>query len=128
MPRARYLTWQPSGGISNQLRMMEWAIAAATVLNRTLLVPPGGPHTTRFWKHNEVPATDVVPMDEIIDLDQVRTRVGAEPIRGLSFLDFVDANYEHGRLLPRKRCTPPAAQIRRSRIARAELELRCWPR
>lgn len=88
----RYFVYQPSGGISNQRKILEWAVIVARSLNRTLVIPPIAPHTTLYKNFNKQVYTDQSPANDVIDLPLLNKFIKAQPIIGTTFADFILQN------------------------------------
>ena len=88
----RYFVYQPSGGISNQRKILEWGVMVAKILNRTLVLPPIAPHTTLYKNYNKLPYDLVAPADKVIDVALLERFVPVVTVRGLTFIDFVSRN------------------------------------
>jgi hypothetical protein len=94
-PNVKYFIYQPSGGLSNQRKILEWALRVCQILERTCIIPPIGPHTTFYYKYNAVPYSDCSPASEFLDVVSLRK---ITPIVYLttSLVDFTGAH--EGRL------------------------------
>jgi hypothetical protein len=68
---AKYLLFQPSGGISNQRKILEWALRVCEILQRTCILPHVAPHTTWYYKYNEVPLTDLAAADLVYSVEDM---------------------------------------------------------
>lgn len=67
--RPSFFFYQPSGGWGNQRYQLIWAIIAANSMNRTLILPPIGPHSTLWHGFNKWPASALVPMARILNMN-----------------------------------------------------------
>lgn len=94
-PGKKYVFYQPSGGVSNQRILLENAMLVAKKLNRTLLLPPVGPHTAQWFKYNKVKTEDVVDMLDIFDRRFLERVVPVLNLRGVSVEEFFVENLEH---------------------------------
>ena len=65
----RYLVFQPSGGISNQRKILSWALRVCAIVHRTCVLPHVAPHTTWYYKYNQVALQDLAPAHAVYDLD-----------------------------------------------------------
>ena len=63
----KYFVYQPSGGVSNQLLLLEAALLISHALNRTLVVPPVAPHTSGWWNYNAVHKDKLLSIDHVIN-------------------------------------------------------------
>ena len=91
--RTRYFLFQQSGGISNQLKILGWALHACRILERTCVVPPIGPHTTFFSTYNKVPLGDCAAAPVMLDVPAMRA---AAPVAFLqtTLADFLHAHQD----------------------------------
>jgi hypothetical protein len=69
--QTKYLLFQPSGGISNQRKILTWALRACQVLDRTCILPHVAPHTTWYYKYNAVPLSDLASADLVYDVSSI---------------------------------------------------------
>jgi hypothetical protein len=65
----RYFVYQPTGGWGNQRMIIRFAVMIANATNRTLVIGPTGPHTSLYYNFNKLPATDLVNLGRILDLE-----------------------------------------------------------
>lgn len=79
-PKEKYFVYSPTGGLSNQLIELAIALEICTILKRTLLAPMIGRHSSGFRAHEELAASDLFPMDRIIDFAHLQQKVGAVPL------------------------------------------------
>ena len=102
----RYLSYQPPGnGWNNQRIAFEHAVVFSRLLNRTLLAPPMAPHlpgrrysgqapgdpNIGYRVYNELTADQLIPMDSIIDFQQLSQLIQVQASTG-SHVDFLDRN------------------------------------
>lgn len=50
------------------------------MINRTLIAPMIGRHSSRFRAHEALPLSDLFPMDRIIDFGPVEAKVNVVPL------------------------------------------------
>ena len=91
-PGEKYFVYQSSGGLSNQRIMLEYALIVGRLLNRTVIVPGMGPHTSMWYNFNKIPLEDFMPADELLDADAMRTISRILPIRGVTLKRFIVKN------------------------------------
>ena len=92
VPGKRYFTYQPSGGSSNQRIVIENALLLGRALNRTVIVPQLGPHTSMWWNFNKIPLTDLLAFDALLDRERAETIAPVLPLRGITFKRFLAVN------------------------------------
>lgn len=71
----KYFFYQPSGGFGNQRYDLMWAMIAANAMERTLIVPPIGPHTSMYWNYNRVPRNELLPMAQVLNMEALSRAV-----------------------------------------------------
>lgn len=92
VPGTRYFVYQPSGGISNQRKILEWAVMVAKLLNRTLILPPIAPHTTLYKNYNKLSYDVLTPADQVMDIELLEEFIPTVTITGMTFIEFVGQN------------------------------------
>lgn len=95
VPGKKYLFYQPSGGVSNQRILLENAVLIARRLNRTLILPPIGPHTNQWFKYNKVRREDVVNMLRLFDRNLLEKLVPVIALNEVSVQEFISENLEN---------------------------------
>jgi len=75
-----YLVVSPSGGFNNQAICLFSAIQLAKESGRQLIVPMVSRHTNVFTNYLKQPSKEMVPMDEILDLDFLEKESGVNLI------------------------------------------------
>jgi len=76
----RYFLYSPSGGLSNQLLEVAYALEIARILNRTLYLPMIGRHSSGWKSHEALEYTDLFPMDRILDFSRLAEKVPVVPL------------------------------------------------
>jgi len=93
----KYFIYSPSGGFNNQRIEMETAMIISKMLNRTLIVPPMGKHSSFYGRYELLTPTQVVPMDKIFDFRVMNEFVPCVPIgnfRLISYVKELQARYD----------------------------------
>ena len=91
-PGKKYFVYQSSGGLSNQRIMMEMALLLGRALNRTVVVPQTGPHTSMWWNFNRIPPTDMLPADQLLDAERMRSISDVLFLRVVSLKRLIEKN------------------------------------
>ena len=91
-PGEKYFVYQSSGGLSNQRIMLEYALLLGRILNRTVVVPGMGPHTSMWYNFNKIPLEDFLPSDDLLDAEAMRTITPILPIKGVTLKRFIAVN------------------------------------
>lgn len=92
-PGEKYFVYQSSGGLSNQRIMLESALIVGKLLNRTVIVPQLGPHTSMWYNFNNIAVHDFIPADLLLDGDSIRSLSKVEFLTGnVTFRDFIAEN------------------------------------
>jgi len=100
-PEKRYFLYSPSGGLSNQLIEMTYALEICRLLNRTLYVPMIGRHSSGWHSYAALPYSDLFPTDRILDFSRILEKVPAVPLN-MSVENFA-SHYTHVRGVNRVR-------------------------
>lgn len=64
----KYFMYSPSGGFNNQRSELEYGVLITENIQRTLVVPMVGRHTTWWTRHADLSYDDLLPMDYIFDM------------------------------------------------------------
>jgi len=91
-PREKFFVYQSSGGLSNQRIMLEYALIIGRLLNRTILVPGMGPHTSMWYNFNKIPLEDFLAADELLDNKAMENVARTLILRGVTFKRFIAVN------------------------------------
>ena len=91
-PDEKYFVYQSSGGLSNQRIMLEYALIVGRYLNRTVILPGLGPHTSMWYNFNKIPLEDFLPADELLDFNAMNAFAKVLPIRGITLKRFIMVN------------------------------------
>lgn len=89
----KYFVFQTSGGISNQRKILEWALQVCVILDRVCVLPPAAAHTTRYYKYNALKKDAIVSMDQLLDLEVLLRKQEVLVIQDQTFIEFVDKYY-----------------------------------
>jgi len=93
-PMPKYFFYQPSGGWNNQRLLMESALIICKLLNRTCILPPAAPHSNYFNNYNNIPASAIVGMPRVINMEALNQVVSAVAVpRGVPFKKFLDEEF-----------------------------------
>uniref|UniRef100_A0A7S3PNK2 GDP-fucose protein O-fucosyltransferase 2 n=1 Tax=Aplanochytrium stocchinoi TaxID=215587 RepID=A0A7S3PNK2_9STRA len=93
-PGEKFVFYQPSGGVSNQRILLEHAMFVAYKLNRTLILPPIGPHTAQWFKYNKEDIQDVVSMLRIFDKVFMERIIKVIQLEDITVTEFCTANLD----------------------------------
>lgn len=91
----KYFVYSPTGGLSNQLIELAIALEICTMLNRTLIAPMIGKHTSGFRLHESLAPTDLFPMDRILDFNLLQQKVNVIPLN-ISVPKFISLLEQNG--------------------------------
>lgn len=70
-PRRKYFMYSPSGGFNNQRAEVEYGLLISRLLNRTLIVPMAGKHSTWWTRYDRLDKASLLPFDYILDFSQL---------------------------------------------------------
>lgn len=93
-PGEKYFVYQTSGGLSNQRIILESALIVGKYLNRTVVLPGLGPHTSMWYNFNKIPLDDFIAADELLDGPHMGKMSRILPLRGLTLKRFIEVNEE----------------------------------
>uniref|UniRef100_A0A7S2RY20 GDP-fucose protein O-fucosyltransferase 2 n=1 Tax=Mucochytrium quahogii TaxID=96639 RepID=A0A7S2RY20_9STRA len=91
-PGTKYFVYQPSGGMSNQRIILREAFLAAKALNRTLVVPPVGAHTSMFYNYNGLDYLRTIDPFDVFDKKRLETGVSVLGLSNCILRRFVETN------------------------------------
>lgn len=87
LPNELYFVYSPSGGMGNQIVELVNACLISNQLNRTLVVPMLGSHTSMYYAYERLPDSGRFPMDRILDFPHLNQLCRTLPLN-ISVVDF----------------------------------------
>lgn len=64
----------------------------ANILNRTLIIPPAAPHTTKYYNYDKVKKEDLIPFSELIEINKMKELVDLQILTNTTFKNFIEYN------------------------------------
>lgn len=88
LPNTKYFIYSPSGGMGNQLIELASACHLAKIMDRTLLVPMLGSHSSMWYNYERLPEDALYPMDRILDFPRLAEYCQVQPLN-ISVVEFM---------------------------------------
>ncbi|KAH9254014.1 hypothetical protein BASA81_007889 [Batrachochytrium salamandrivorans] len=76
----KYFVYSPSGGMGNQLYELILGCLMARRMNRTLVVPMLGSHSSMWYGYEHLPTSGLYPMDRILDFPHMQQYCQVVPL------------------------------------------------
>lgn len=76
----KYFVYSPSGGMGNQLYELILGCLMARRMNRTLVVPMLGSHSSLWYGYEHLPKSGLYPMDRILDFPHMQQYCQVVPL------------------------------------------------
>ena len=94
--KTQYFIYSPSGGFNNQRIELEYALMICRILNRVLIVPPMGKHSSFYGRYELLTPAQMVPMDKIFDFETIARFNPAIPLGNQKVVAFVQSLINRG--------------------------------